>query len=99
MLAWTIYISFLGVLVLLLLPKSSVRAARVIALLTAMAGFAVTAGGICAAAIGRAGDGCAGALGSVARHRVSPGGGWNQPDAAAADGHRGDCRGLVLLEH
>ena len=42
MLAWTIYISFLGVLVLLLLPKNSVQAARVLALLTAVAGFMVT---------------------------------------------------------
>jgi NADH-quinone oxidoreductase subunit M len=41
-LAWTIYISFFGVLVLMLLPKSSVRTARVLALLTAVAGFAVT---------------------------------------------------------
>src|SRR5437667_6989961 len=41
MLAWTIYISFLGVLVLLL-PKVSVRAARIIAMSTAMAGLAVT---------------------------------------------------------
>jgi NADH-quinone oxidoreductase subunit M len=41
MLAWTIYISFLGVLVLLL-PKVSVRAARTIAMLTAMGGLAVT---------------------------------------------------------
>jgi NADH-quinone oxidoreductase subunit M len=41
MLAWTIYISFLGVLVLLL-PKVSVRAARIIAMLTAMGGLAVT---------------------------------------------------------
>src|SRR5216684_1364589 len=41
MLAWTIYISFLGVLVLLL-PKVSVRAARIIATSTAMAGLAVT---------------------------------------------------------
>src|SRR6266851_468109 len=40
MLAWTIYISFLGVLVLLL-PKVSVRAARIIATSTAMAGFPV----------------------------------------------------------
>jgi len=40
MLAWTIYISFLGVL--LLLPKLSARAARIIALSTAMAGLAVT---------------------------------------------------------
>src|SRR5258706_104299 len=42
MLAWTIYISFLGVLVLLLLPKRSERAARILALLTAVAGFTVT---------------------------------------------------------
>ena len=42
MLAWTIYISFLGVPVLLLLPKRSERAARILALLTAVAGFAVT---------------------------------------------------------
>jgi NADH-quinone oxidoreductase subunit M len=42
MLAWTIYISFLGVLVLLLLPKNSVQAARILALLTAVAGFMVT---------------------------------------------------------
>src|SRR5713101_8368528 len=41
MLAWTIYISFLGVLVLLL-SKVSVRAARVIAMSTAIAGLAVT---------------------------------------------------------
>src|SRR5580698_9837993 len=45
MLAWTIYISFLGALVLMLLPKGSVRAARSVALLTAAAGFAVTLGG------------------------------------------------------
>ncbi len=42
MLAWTIYISFLGVLALMLLPKGSVRTARIIALLTAVGGFAVT---------------------------------------------------------
>ena len=44
MLAWTIYISFLGVLVLLL-PKVSVRAARTIAMLTAVGGFTVTFAG------------------------------------------------------
>jgi NADH-quinone oxidoreductase subunit M len=44
MLAWTIYISFLGVLVLLL-PKVSVQAARVIAMLAAMGGLAVTVAG------------------------------------------------------
>jgi NADH-quinone oxidoreductase subunit M len=42
MLAWTIYISFFGVLLLVFLPKGSVRMARVIALLTAVAGFVVT---------------------------------------------------------
>jgi NADH-quinone oxidoreductase subunit M len=41
MLAWTIYISFLGV-PLLLLPKVSPQAARIIALVTAMAALAVT---------------------------------------------------------
>ena len=42
MLAWTIYISFLGVLALMLLPKGSVGLARTIALLVAAGGFAVT---------------------------------------------------------
>src|SRR5580693_2975255 len=46
MLAWTIYISFLGVLVLMLLPKSAVSAARLIALVTAVAGLAVGLGGL-----------------------------------------------------
>ena len=41
MLAWTIYISFFGVLVLMLLPKGNVRAARTVALLSALAGLAV----------------------------------------------------------
>ena len=41
MLAWTIYISFLGTLALML-PKLSARAARSIALLAAIAGFTVT---------------------------------------------------------
>jgi NADH-quinone oxidoreductase subunit M len=45
MLAWTIYISFLGALALLLLPKGSVRAARILALLTAVAGFVLTLAG------------------------------------------------------
>src|SRR3984957_5539949 len=39
MLAWTVYISFAGVLVLLLLPPGRPRAARKIALATALAGF------------------------------------------------------------
>jgi NADH-quinone oxidoreductase subunit M len=45
MLAWTIYISFFGVMVLMLLPNGYTRAARILALLTALAGFAVTLGG------------------------------------------------------
>jgi NADH-quinone oxidoreductase subunit M len=42
MLAWTIYISFLGALVLMLLPRNAARTARALALLAAAAGFAVT---------------------------------------------------------
>jgi NADH-quinone oxidoreductase subunit M len=42
MLAWTIYISFLGALALLLLPKGSIAAARLLALLVAIAGFAIS---------------------------------------------------------
>ncbi len=41
MLAWTIYITFIGVLVLMLLPRDNARAARIVALLTAIAGCAV----------------------------------------------------------
>src|SRR5437773_1264973 len=41
MLSWTIYTSFLGAAVLTLLPRDNAQAARVAALLTAMAGFAV----------------------------------------------------------
>src|SRR5487761_1357365 len=42
MLAWTIYISFLGALLLLLLPKGNAAAARILALLTALVTFAIT---------------------------------------------------------
>lgn len=42
MLAWSIYISFAGAALLMLAPKANARAARWIALLTAMASFAVT---------------------------------------------------------
>ena len=41
MLAWTIYLSFLGVLALMLLPKDNVRAARAVAMLSALGGLAV----------------------------------------------------------
>ena len=47
MLAWTIYISFLGVLVLMLLPKGNVRAARFVALLTARGRFCDCTGCAC----------------------------------------------------
>ena len=41
MLAWTIYISFIGAAVVLLLPKGSIAAARILALITAVAGFKI----------------------------------------------------------
>ena len=41
MLAWTIYITFFGVLVLMHLPRDNARAARIVALLTAIAGCVV----------------------------------------------------------
>jgi len=41
MLAWTIYISFLGAAAMLVLPRGSAASARILALLTASAGFAI----------------------------------------------------------
>ena len=41
MLAWTIYISFAGVAILMLLPRGNARAARAVALLSAVASLAV----------------------------------------------------------
>src|SRR5258706_2924629 len=41
MLAWTIYISFIGVALLTLLPRGNARAARIVALLAAVAGFVI----------------------------------------------------------
>jgi NADH:ubiquinone oxidoreductase subunit 4 (subunit M) len=41
MLAWTVYISFIGVLVLMLLPKDNAAAARKVAMTTAVAGLFV----------------------------------------------------------
>jgi NADH-quinone oxidoreductase subunit M len=46
MLGWTIYLSFLGALVLMLLPKGNAPAARRVALLTAMASFGVALAGV-----------------------------------------------------
>ena len=47
MLAWTIYISFIAVLVLTLLPAGRAQAARVIALLAAVLGLAAGVAGVC----------------------------------------------------
>src|ERR1043166_2308991 len=46
MLAWTIYISFIGVAVLMLLPKGDAALARQVALLTAALGFLAGLGGV-----------------------------------------------------
>jgi NADH-quinone oxidoreductase subunit M len=45
MLAWTIYISLIGVGVLMALPRGDARQARVVALLTAMAGLVISLAG------------------------------------------------------
>lgn len=45
MLAWTVYISFLGALALMLLPKGNASAARKVAMLSAVAGFLVALAG------------------------------------------------------
>jgi len=45
MLAWTIYISFLGVALLMCLPRDSARAARIVALLVSLAGLVVALSG------------------------------------------------------
>ncbi|MCL4785261.1 MAG: NADH-quinone oxidoreductase subunit M [Verrucomicrobia bacterium] len=45
MLAWTVYISFLGVLALMLLPKGNASAARKVAMLSAVAGLLVAVAG------------------------------------------------------
>src|ERR1041385_2406468 len=45
MLPWTIYSSFIGATVLLLLPRDNPRAARIVALLTALGGLAIALAG------------------------------------------------------
>src|SRR5437660_1254303 len=52
MLAWTIYLSFLGAAIQLLLPRENARAARILALSTAIAGFACAVSGLWQAKIG-----------------------------------------------
>ena len=39
MLAWTIYLSFIGAAALLFVPRENSRAARIVGLATALAGF------------------------------------------------------------
>jgi len=46
MLAWTIYSSFIGATVVMLLPRGLTRAARVVALLTAIFGFVIAMAGV-----------------------------------------------------
>jgi NADH-quinone oxidoreductase subunit M len=46
MLAWTIYITFIGVAVLMCLPRGDAAAARALALLTAFAGFVIGLAGV-----------------------------------------------------
>src|SRR5437773_6714802 len=46
MLAWTIYVSFIGVALLMLLPGGNARAARTVALLTAVTGFVIALAGM-----------------------------------------------------
>ena len=83
MLAWTIYVSFIGAL----LARPSVEGAGA-------AGGAGNGGGesghwagcVPSLAARRVADGDAGGVDSAAWNFVSPGGGWDQPDAGAADG-------------
>jgi NADH:ubiquinone oxidoreductase subunit 4 (subunit M) len=46
MLDWTIYLSFLGVAVLMFVPRGNANAARIVALLTALLGFVVALAGV-----------------------------------------------------
>jgi NADH-quinone oxidoreductase subunit M len=55
MLAWTIYCSFIGVAILMLLPREDVRLARVVALTTAIMGFLLALGGMFSADQGQIG--------------------------------------------
>ncbi|MSU63123.1 MAG: NADH-quinone oxidoreductase subunit M [Pedosphaera sp.] len=48
MLAWTIYLSFLGVVVLMCLPRENARSARWVALATALGGLVLAIGGFLA---------------------------------------------------
>ena len=52
MLAWTIYISFLGVVILMFLPRANARAARTVAMLAAVGGFGCALAGVLQAKTG-----------------------------------------------
>jgi len=58
MLAWTIYISFLGVVVLMFLPKGNASAARKVAMPTAVVGLLVALAGVHSIQGGRDCHGC-----------------------------------------
>src|SRR5215471_19328540 len=98
MLAWTIYVSFVGVGLLLCLPMEIARAARIVALLTAMIGFLVALAGVMEAK--------AGELQTITKIPWIPSLGieyhlaaWHQFDSCLADWSGGYRRHLVLLEH
>ncbi len=86
MLAWTVYISFAGVLALMLLPAGRPRAARKLALATALAGW-------------RFSNDCSKRLGPQIGNQFFPGSGWHQPRAGFADGHCVGGGHFIFMEH
>ena len=103
MLSWTIYISFLGAAALVLLPPERRRAARITALLTALAGLALGLAG----AVQYEGQTPSGGQVDLVNiswikepgHQFSPGGGRGQHHAGVADRHCGGGGGVVFVEH
>ena len=99
MLAWTIYISFFGAAVLALLPKGNARAARAVALLTAVLGFVIALAGTLQAK--------SGALQTIAKVPWIPSLGIEYHLAADGisltlvllDRHRRHRRDSLLVEH
>jgi NADH-quinone oxidoreductase subunit M len=77
MLSWTIYISFIGVLVLMLLPRDNAPLARIVALITAIAGLGF-------ALFGAMGQGNPGEVVTITNHEWIPALGANYH--LAADG-------------
>ncbi len=100
MLAWTIYITFIGVLVLMLLPRDNARAARIVALLTAIAGCAIAfVGSIQQANPGEVTTIVKVAVDSGHRRDLLSRGGRHQSGAGCADWPRGDRRYFIFVEH